>query len=62
MTKSKLEKKIGFVSRIQREIEEIEHVGFGHYLEDRMKGYNHHHKEDNTSKDSLLLHSRFYKE
>ena len=64
MAKSKLEKKIGFISRIKREIKEIKYVGFGHYLID-LTGYVmdktplHYHKENHTSKNSLLLHSNF---
>ena len=61
MKKSKLEKKIGFISKIKREIEEIRYVGLEHYIEDRtFGGHAHHHKEDHTNKDNFLLYDEFY--
>ena len=64
MAKSKLEKKTGVISKIKREFEEIRYVGLDHYLMD-VTGHImdreplHYHKESHTSKDNLLMHSRF---
>ena len=60
MAKSKLEKKIGFISKIKREFEEMRYVGFEHYIGDRIMGYTHHHKETHTSKNNILMHCDFY--
>ena len=59
---SELEKKTGFVSKIKRTFREIKYVGLEHYLLDVTghimdKRPMHYHKENHTSKESLLLHS-----
>ena len=60
MEERELEKKVGFFSRIKREIEEIKYVGLEHYIGDRIMGYAHHHKESHTSKNNIIMHYDIY--
>ena len=61
MAKSKLEKKIGFISKIKRELEEIKYVGLDHYLMDvaghimDRKPLHYHHKNP-IHKNNIFIH------